>query len=215
GEHLAASLSGDRLLDTLLLFAAIYHDAGKPQTRTVEKNGRVRFFNHDELGEKIIAKRARALRLSNVEIEHLSKIVRHHLRPMLLANTGQMPSRRAVYRFFRDTGASGVDVCLLSLADVLATYGPTLPADTWSRHLDVVGTLLEAYWDHPEESVTPPPILNGSELIEETGIPPGPLVGKILSEIREAQAEGKVTSREEALAFARQIMSTMPEESED
>lgn len=215
GEHLAVSLSGDRLLDALLLFAALYHDAGKPQTRTVEENGRVRFFNHDEMGEMIIAKRARALRLSNVEIEHLRKIVRHHLRPMLLANTGQVPSRRAVYRFFRDTGASGVDVCLLSLGDVLATYGPTLPAATWARHLDVVGSLLEAYWEHPEESVAPKPIINGSEIIEETGIPPGPLIGRVLSEIREAQAEGKISSYEDALAFARQILSTIAGESED
>lgn len=208
GEHLAFSLSGDRTVEDLLRFAAVYHDTGKPQTQTVGENGRIRFFNHEDASERMITKRARALRLSNVEVDHLARIVRNHLRPVLLANTGQMPSRRAVYRFFRDTGPAGVDVCLLSLADVLATYGPALPADVWTRHLDVVGVLLEAWWDRPQEVVAPPQIINGSDLIEETGIAPGPQLGRVLSAVREAQAEGKITTREEALAFARRLLNS-------
>ena len=88
-------------------------------------------------------------------------IVRHHMRPFLLGQMDGMPTRRAIYRFFRDTGAAGVDICILSLADMLATYGPTLKQEDWAHHLDVVRCLLEAWWEHPQEQVAPPPLVNG------------------------------------------------------
>ena len=54
----------------------------------------------------------------------METIVRNHMRPLLLGQGGGLPSRRSIYRFFRATGLAGVDVCFLSLADFLATYGP-------------------------------------------------------------------------------------------
>lgn len=203
--HLGDSLNPDRPPRSLLFLAALYHDIGKPTTREVDQVGRIRFFEHDRIGAEIAAQRAHWLHLSNPQIERLKKIVRYHLRPMLLAQSSDGPSRRAIYRFFRDAGPAGVDVCLLSLADTLGTYGPTLPQEVWGRHLEVVRALLQAWWDKPEESVSPPKLLSGDDLITELGIGPGPLVGKLLEEIREAQATGRVTDRKQALALARKI----------
>jgi poly(A) polymerase len=118
-----------------------------------------------------------------------------------------MPTPRATYRFFRDTGAAGVDICLLSLADVLATYGPTLPQDVWERHLTIVRTLLEAWWDYPHERVTPPALLKGHDLIKELGLKPGVQIGELLEYIREAQIVGMVTDRQSALDLARQWLA--------
>jgi hypothetical protein len=134
-------------------------------------------------------------------------IVRHHMRPLFLANTGRPPTRRAIYRFFRDTGPAGVDVCLLSLADVLATYGPTLPQDHWENHIEVVRTLLSAWWEQPAESVSPPALVTGHNLIAELGLSPGPLVGELLEAIREAQAAGQVHDRAGAIAYARNYLT--------
>jgi hypothetical protein len=99
-----------------------------------------------------------------------------------------------------------VDICLLTLADTLATYGTTLPQEKWAGMLDVVRTLLEAWWERPQEAVSPPPLVNGHDLMKTLGISPGPRLGEVLEAIREAQAVGEVSTPEEALDFARRFV---------
>lgn len=200
-EHFADQLNPDRSLRAVLNLAALYHDTGKPHTRSVEADGRIRFFEHERVSADLAVQRGTELRLSNQEIERVRLIVRHHMRPSLLAHTGT-PSRKAVYHFFKDTQEAGVDVCLLSLADSMATYGPTLPQEKWKGLLDVVRVLLENWWEHPQETVSPSPLINGHDVMQALGILPGPRLGEILEAIREAQAEGQVTTRQEALEFA-------------
>ncbi len=96
-----------------------------------------------------------------------------------------------------------MDICLLSLADTLATYGPALPQDIWTAHLDVVRTLLEAWWEKRPERVAPPPLVSGEDLIRDLQMAPGPDMGLLLERLREAQACGEVQTRAEALALAR------------
>jgi acyl-coenzyme A synthetase/AMP-(fatty) acid ligase len=118
----------------------------------------------------------------------------------------EIPSKKAVYRFFRDTGAAGVDICLLSMADILATYGPTLPPERWEWHLDVVRVLLNAWWEDRTGSILPLPLLNGDTLMEELELSPGPVVGDLLDAIREAQVAGDIVSKQEALDLARNLI---------
>jgi tRNA nucleotidyltransferase/poly(A) polymerase len=201
--HFSTPLNPQRSVKSLLFLAALYHDIAKPNTRQVQADGRIRFLEHEQAGEKMVAYRASQLHLSNDEIGHLKTIVRHHMRPLLLAQTGQLPTRRAVYRFYRDTGAAGIDVCLHSLADSLATHGTELPQELWGQQIDVVRALLEAWWERPHEAVSPPVLINGNDLIEAFNLQPGPEVGRLLEMVREAQAAGEVSDREGALALAR------------
>jgi len=203
--HLNTPINPDRSVRELLLFAALYHDAAKPKTLEVDESGTVRFFQHAEEGSQLVAQRARSLHLSNEEIERLAAIVRYHMRPILLAKDKTLPSRRAIYRFFRDAGGAGVDVCLLSLADTMATYGPGLSQDLWEHHLDIVRTFLEAWWERHEENISPPTLINGNELMKHLRIQPGPQIGRILEAIREAQADGQVSNLDQALDLARSI----------
>jgi putative nucleotidyltransferase with HDIG domain len=203
--HLAQPGGYERSIAQLLTLAALYHDIAKPQTRTVGPDGRVHNYGHDDLGADVVAARARALVLSGAETRRVETVVRHHMRIHSLAQTGRPPSRRAIFRFFRDTGEAGVDIALLSLADTLGTYGPTLPVTYWRAELETARVLLEAWWERPEEAVSPPPLLSGDDLLAELGLEPGKLIGDILARLREAQATGKVHTREQALAFARQI----------
>ena len=207
-QHFAeTSLNLNRSSLGLIMLAALYHDIAKPSTRQVEAGGRIRFFGHDLQGASVAVKRGRALRLSNPELERLRLIVQHHMRPLFLVNTGQTLSRKAIYRFFRDTGLAGVDICILSLADDLATYGPGLPQDLWANHLDVVRQLLEAWWENPQESVAPAPLLDGHILIDEFGLKPGPQIGILLELVREAQAAGEIDDLSTARAFITQYLS--------
>lgn len=199
--YLQTQLNPDRSFRGMLLLAALYHDAGKPATREVEAAGRVRFFSHEVTGEKLATQRGRALALSNVEIERIATVVRHHMRPMLLANQAKEPSARAIYRFFRDCGEAGVDICLLSLADTLSTYGTSLDQNTWMQHLNVVRKLLEAWWETPQKSVLPPALLNGDQIMAELNLPPGPVIGELIELLREAQVCGEIRDRQQAIDY--------------
>jgi putative nucleotidyltransferase with HDIG domain len=206
-NHLDTHLVIDRSLRSLLFLAALYHDIGKPDSREVDENGHIRFFKHDQSGAEIVAERAQLLHLSNSEVDRLHRIVRYHLRPLFLTQTGKPLTRRAIYRFFRDCGVVGIDVCLLSLADVLGTYGPTLPLDKWNTHLEVVRSLFEAWWERSNESINPPTLVNGHDLLKEFDLEPGPIVGKLLESIREAQVTGQVSSRLEAIKLAKDMLN--------
>jgi tRNA nucleotidyltransferase/poly(A) polymerase len=203
-EHLGREVSNERSLRSVLMFALLYHDIAKPQTKVVTETGRTRFITHDQIGAEATVRRAEALVLSRAEIELLRTLVRQHMRIHLLAQTDQEISRRAIYRYFQATGTAGVDICLLSLADTLATYGPTLPVETWEAELEVARTLLEAWFERKEELVAPPRLVDGNDLMTLLNLPPGRMIGELLALIREKQAEGVLTSREQILGFAAQ-----------
>ncbi len=164
----------------------------------------------------MVSERARKLHLSNDEVDRLKRIVRGHLRVHDMARRmlGQReqdkarerngdPSRRTIYRFFRDTREAGVDIILLSLADLRATYEHSLPEDLWAAELDVARLLMENYWERPTETVKPPSFLDGHEVMETFGLRPSPIVGELLEAIREGQATGEITEKDEALAFGK------------
>ncbi len=213
GAWIDAPFTPDRSLRPLLFLAALFHDVAKPQTRSVDATQRIRFFEHDELGAEVAARRGSALRLSNEEIDRLQRIVRYHMRPLLFTNAPEPPTRRAIYRFFRQAGEAGVDVCLLSLADVLGTFGTTLDPQHWRKHLDVIRDLLDAWWDRPQEILSPPALLTGHDLIKQLSLRPGPKIGELLEALREAQAMGEVHTRLEALDYVRSLLGASAAES--
>lgn len=205
--HFANPLNADRSVRALLFFAALYHDIAKPACKTTGDDGHIRFWEHDERGAEMAAERANALHLSNDEIQRLRLIVLHHMRIHFHSNRMESehktPSRKAIYRFFRAAGEAGVDLVLLALADTRATRGHTLTQETWTATLDICRIFLENYWEKPAETVAPPRLLDGNEVMSAFDLRPGPRVGELLEAIREAQATGKVSTREDALAYAR------------
>jgi poly(A) polymerase len=206
-EHFQEEVSPGHTRVALLKLAALLHDIAKPETRTIEDNGRMRFFGHARVGALRAAAVARRLRFGGAEVRQVEAMVREHLRPLQIAQDGP-PSRRALYRYFRDTGEAGIDVLFLSLADHLATVGPRLDWDDWRAHLGVVSFILAQRFQ--EEVLTAPPrLVTGHDLIDALGLAPGPLVGRLLAAVQEAQAAGEVTTREQALALARQELERM------
>jgi tRNA nucleotidyltransferase/poly(A) polymerase len=205
--HLSKPMNPDRSLRALLFFAALYHDVSKPATRSVDEAGRTHFFRHERDGAVVAAQRSREFNLSNDEIARVQTTVRNHLRFFFLASRMEterkLPSRKAIHHYFRDTGDAGVDLVLLGLADAWGTRGPTLTAETWSAFVDVGRTLLENYWEKPEEAIAPRTLVDGNAVMEEYGLQPGPEVGTLLKAIREAQAIGMVRTREEAFDYGR------------
>ena len=197
-------INADRSIWNTLKWTALLHDIGKPATRAVAADGRVRFFGHEDVGAKLAAARLQALKFSGDEINRVTGIIGGHMRPHLLAEAGV--SRRAIYRFFRDTQDYGVDILLLSLADHLATHGPDLDQARWVARLGFVSDMLTAYFVQRDEIVRPPPLIDGHDLMRALSLTPGKPIGVLLEAIREGQAAGEITTKAEALTLARSLM---------
>jgi hypothetical protein len=134
-------------------------------------------------------------------VQRVTTIVKGHLRPPHLARSEGV-TRRAIYRYFRDTGDAGVDIVLLSLADHLATWGPNLREGRWMRRLEVAELLLHHYFERRAETVDPQLPVDGHDLMRELDLEPGPEIGSLLDALREAMAAGEIATREEALLLA-------------
>ena len=202
-ETKVSPLSTRRVLTKL---AALLHDIAKPQTRIVNEFGRVRFYNHPQEGAPIAAAILERLRFSNREIQFVEAIVRYHLRPVQMTEDEAAPTKRAVYRYFRDMGEAAYATLYFSLADHLATRGPDLEKDNWDWHVGVA-TYLIAEREKEPQTITPTKLLDGHDLQRELGLAPGRRLGELLEEVREAQATGEITMRGEALDYVKKLLA--------
>ena len=202
--HFGQVLCEERSRATLLKFAALLHDVGKPLTCQVDDTGRIRALGHEVLGEQMAKDVLTRLRFSSQEISIVGTIVRHHMRPGWLLK-GPPITRRAVYRFFRDTGDAGIDVLILALADQLAKRGTIPEREHWRDYLRLTHLMLDHYFNMPTEAVCPPRLISGRDVMTALHLAPGPDVGRLLEAVREAQAEGVVQTREDALAFLKRL----------
>jgi putative nucleotidyltransferase with HDIG domain len=187
-----------------LRFGALFHDVGKPETRS-EGSGYVTFIGHDEVGARIIADIGRRLRISRKLSTHLQGLALHHLRLGFLIHQRPL-SRRAVYDYLVATEPVAADVTLLSVADRLAARGegPLASPEMVQAHLDLAKEMLrDALVWHRDGPPRPP--LSGDDLARELGLEPGPELGRLLEELRAETFTGEISGRDEALERARQL----------
>jgi poly(A) polymerase len=204
GEFLAETLADELTRQDALRFGALFHDLGKPETRS-EGSGYVTFIGHDEIGAEIIGGICRRLRTSRALSAHLQGLALHHLRLGFLIHQRPL-SRRTVYDYLVATEPVSADVTLLTVADRLAARGegPLASPEMVGAHLDLAREMLrEALAWHRDGPPRPP--LSGDELEHELGISPGPEMGRLLEELRAEAFTGEIGSRSQALERARQL----------
>ncbi len=201
-QHFARKVSSGSSRRQLLKLAALLHDVAKPQAKAIDAGGRMRFLGHAQEGAARAAAILERLRFSAKEVRLVETMVRHHLRPGQLTQS-ELPSHRAIYRYFRDTGEAGIDILFLSLADHLATRGPQLEMAQWQQHCQLVNYVL-AQRSEQAVLVAPPKLVDGHDLIDIFSLEPGPEIGEFLEQVREAQASGELASREEAISYIRE-----------
>jgi poly(A) polymerase len=205
-EFLAEPLADELTRGEALRFGALFHDLGKPETRS-EGGGYVTFIGHDEVGARIIAGICLRLKTSRRLAAHLEGLALHHLRLGFLIHQRPL-SRRAVYDYLAATEPVAADVTLLSVADRLAARGegPLASPEILDAHLALAREMLqEALVWHRDGPPRPP--LSGDELASELGIEPGPEMGRLLEELRAAAFAGEITGKEQALERARELRS--------
>ncbi len=209
GEHaepvarlLAEPLANELNRGQALRFGALLHDVAKPQTRRVAPEGRITFVGHDAVGAEVASAVLTRLRASDRLREHVAALTRHHLRLGFLVHEAPL-DRRAIYRYLRVCEPVQVDVTLLSVADRLATRGKGSD-EAIARHLELARQLLGEALAWREWRPRPP--VRGDELARAVGLRPGRELGRILEELEEASFAGEITSREQAIERARELV---------
>ena len=185
--------------------AALLHDIGKPPTYTVDGQGGIHFYGHPQVGAPIASEIMSRLSASTQDRRLVQLVTAHHMRPGQLGQGGPV-TPRAIRRYFVDLGPTGILVALFSLADHLATLGPQPRTAAWSRHLAVARLLLISYI-REREKIMPPRLVRADELMSRLRLQPGPILGQLLEVIAEAQADGLIHSREEAILLAKEYIA--------
>ncbi len=208
GDYFSGHVSDgfDRL--AFLRLAALLHDVAKPETKTIEASGRIRFLGHHTEGAEMARNILRRLRFGNRGVEHVAGMVRHHLRPRQMAEKGEMPSKRALYRYYRYVGEVALDTLYLNSADYLAARGPLLERDDWLNHCELIqhnldGKFVSQRHGSSDLRKTLTKLVSGYDIIDRFALAPGPEIGRLLEKVREAQATGEINTTEQALELVR------------
>jgi len=203
-KHFNEEIGSGHSRMAILKIAALLHDLGKPITKGVQQDGRTRFLGHSQQGAQIAKTIMARLRFSGKESKTVQRIIAQHMRPTQLSNNWDMPTHRAIYRYYRDTEDDAFDIMLLSLADHLAARGPSLDADHWTHHIQTIKYVMLKHLQD-QDVIKPPKLIDGNDLIE-LGLEPGPEMGTILETVREAQAAGEIQSKDEAINLAKRLL---------
>jgi poly(A) polymerase len=169
-----------------LAWGVLLHDVGKPATfrSAAETGDRIRFDNHVDVGVKMAEAICRRLRFSNEDTEQVAALVANHMK---FKDVTQMRTS-TLKRFVR---LPHFDEHLeLHRLDCLSSH----------RQLDNLELVKKFITDTPPEQVRPPRLITGDDL-RKLGFRPGPQYKTILEAVEEAQLEGNIGSRDEALAF--------------
>jgi poly(A) polymerase len=168
-----------------LAWGALLHDVGKPPTFRVAPD-RIRFDGHVDVGVKMAEEICRRLRFSNDDTEQILALIANHMRFAHAMRMSQSTLKKFLRlpRFEEHLELHRLD-CQASHGD-LTTYNFT--------HEQMVSI--------PPENIRPTPLLTGDDLIA-LGLEPGPRFKQILSAVEDAQLEGRLQSKDEAIQFVR------------
>ena len=169
-----------------LAWGVLLHDVGKPATfRSAKETGdRIRFDGHVEVGMAMARKLLGKLRFSNGETEQILALIEHHMR---FKDVGQMKPA-TLKRFVRlPRFEEHLDLHRL---DCLSSH----------RNLAAYEFVKEFVSKTPPALVRPPRLLDGNDVLG-MGFPAGPVVGRILASVEEAQLNGELESADQAKSF--------------
>lgn len=173
---------------TTLIWSVLMHDIAKPATLRRD-GGRIRFLGHEKVGATMALEIMNRLRFPKAESAAVKTCVRHH---MQLKDAQQMRPATLRKLFLRPTFP--VELALHRL-DSLASSGKL-------DNFEFLEAKLGEFQDQPELQK---PLVDGGDLIA-LGQVPGAELGRLLSDIRDRQLAGELTTREKALAWAREVL---------
>lgn len=187
--HTLLALQEMRSPSVELAMGTLLHDVGKPLTYAVGE--RITFNTHDKVGAEIALQVCQRLRFSRKETERIVSLVKDHLKFIQI----QQMRPNKLKRFLRQDGFE--EHLELHRLDCMASHGNLENLEFCRHMLEELG----------EEEIHPPRLMNGDDLIQ-LGYSPGPIFGEILSLVEDAHLDEKISTREEALRLATEVLSS-------
>ncbi len=187
-QHTIAMLRAMRAPSSALAWSVLLHDVGKPVTYEVNAEGIPRFPNHARVGCELAKDILTRLRAPNALIQTVSEAIRWH---MSFADVPRMRAATLRRMLARDT--FGLELELHRL-DCFCSH----------KKMDHYVFLLDQLGEYEDEPILPPPFLSGHDVIA-AGIPAGKRVGEILRKAQDAQLNGLLESRKDALEWLAEI----------
>jgi tRNA nucleotidyltransferase/poly(A) polymerase len=182
-------------------FAALVHDIAKPITRRVDQKKGYTFHGHDAIGEKMLDKVAKRMKLSNNLGIYLKKMTLLHLRPIALAKKDVTDS--AIRRLMVAASDDTDDLMILCRADI-TTKNPK-KVKKYMQNFERVDELMKNVQERDAFRAFQSPV-RGREIMEICDIREGETVGRIKKAIEEAILDGKIDNdHEKALGYLYQI----------
>ena len=176
-----------------LRFAALVHDIAKPNTRKIDPKKGYTFHGHDAIGERMLDKVAKRMKISNELKDYLKKLTLLHLRPIALAKKGISDS--AIRRLMVAADDDIYDLLTLCRADI-TTKNPN-KIKKYLANFEKVESKMTDVTERDKMKAFQSPV-RGKEIMKICNIDQGKLIGKIKSDIEEAILDGKIDNSYEA-----------------
>ncbi|MGA2625079.1 MAG: CCA tRNA nucleotidyltransferase [Bacteroidota bacterium] len=176
-----------------LRFVALVHDIAKPRTKAFREDVGWTFHGHEELGARMMSPIFRRLRLPFDKLPYVEKLVRLHLRPMVLV--GGEVTDSAVRRLLFEAGDTIDDLMLLCRADI-TSQNPQRVARYLKNYEIVIQKMKEVEEKDRLRNWQPP--VRGDEIMQVCAVEPGPIVGILKGMIEEAVLEGRIPNEHDA-----------------
>ena len=176
-----------------LRFAALVHDIAKPNTRKIDPKKGYTFHGHDAIGERMLDKVAKRMKISNELKDYLKKLTLLHLRPIALAKKGISDS--AIRRLMVAADDDINDLLTLCRADI-TTKNPN-KIKKYLANFEKVESKMTDVTERDKMKAFQSPV-RGKEIMKICNIDQGKLIGKIKSDIEEAILDGEIDNSYEA-----------------
>ncbi len=205
-SHLENPITESRTRFSLLVLAALFHDAGIFGCKAVDWDGTVHYYRHEHHSSHLAARFGDRIILSKAESQFLASVVLNHTKPFHLARQSGEIGPRGIYRFFLSVGEEGIDTALLSIADYYAKDPFCEPKVEHDQFMKVILALFDAWWNKRTKIVNPKLLLRGDQIMKKFKLSSGPLIGTLLAVLKEAQASGNVHNQKEAYQFLQKLI---------
>ena len=203
--------------------AGFLHDIGKFATWTIENSNcspnlclncdknsqtcgnRHRFIKHDDVGAKMLVPILQDLKFSKKQINYICKMVKNHIYPSNVIDAPDL-NEKIMMRYIRKMEDDVIDNIILAKSDRLSACGVAITDEIINKNINGLNTLLKFYIEKKDSLQPLPKLLDGNEIMKLLNITQSPQLGKLINALKEAQLEGNVMTKDDAIAFVKKLI---------